>query len=147
MHRNGKVVRVTALVVTGDVEACLLSPQWWPGQSSWPPFHFCVIDTWLHYVEAASTGPLGTYDKMLCEITEPLWYVVLMSIFVHIWHRFILTGTTTTAYSGSCRAGETWSSQGSELLLWEELSGPEHLLVEKWRRLNILYFHLWDSYS
>ena len=27
-HRNGKVVRVTALAITGDVEACLQCPQW-----------------------------------------------------------------------------------------------------------------------
>ena len=40
---NGKVIRVTALVVTTimeDVEACLQSFQWQPGQSSWWPLHF-----------------------------------------------------------------------------------------------------------
>ena len=35
-HINGKVVRVTALVVTGDVEACLQRSQRRPGQSFWP---------------------------------------------------------------------------------------------------------------
>ena len=39
-HRKGKVVRVTTLVVTGDVEAWLQRPQWRLGQSSWRPFRF-----------------------------------------------------------------------------------------------------------
>ena len=39
-HRNGKVVRVTALIFTGDVEACLQRLQWISGLSSWRPFGF-----------------------------------------------------------------------------------------------------------
>ena len=41
-HRNGKVVRVTALVVNGVVEACLQRLLWRPGQSSWRPSRFNV---------------------------------------------------------------------------------------------------------
>ena len=41
LHRNRNVVRVTALVVTGEVETCLQRLQWRPGQSSWRHFHFC----------------------------------------------------------------------------------------------------------
>ena len=41
-HRNGKAVRMTALAVTGDVEACLQRLQWRPGQSSWRPPRFCA---------------------------------------------------------------------------------------------------------
>ena len=32
---------MTALVVLGDIEACLHRLQWWPGQSSRWPFRFC----------------------------------------------------------------------------------------------------------
>ena len=39
-HRNGKVVRVTALVFAGDVEACLQRLQWIPELSPWRPFRF-----------------------------------------------------------------------------------------------------------
>ena len=39
-HRKVKVVRVTVLVFTGDVEACLQRLQWIPGLSSWRPFRF-----------------------------------------------------------------------------------------------------------
>ena len=38
---KGKVVRMAALVVTGDVEGKLQRPQWRPRQSPWRPFHFC----------------------------------------------------------------------------------------------------------
>ena len=42
LHRNGKVVRVTALVFAGDVEACLQRLQWIPELSPWWPFRFSV---------------------------------------------------------------------------------------------------------
>ena len=38
-HRNANVVMVTALVSTGDVEACIQRLQWIPGLSPWRPFH------------------------------------------------------------------------------------------------------------
>ena len=34
-HGNGKVVRVTTLIITGDVEDCLQRHQWRAGQSCW----------------------------------------------------------------------------------------------------------------
>ena len=40
-HRNGKVVGVTALAVTGD-EICF-QRQWRPRQSFWRPFRFIVL--------------------------------------------------------------------------------------------------------
>ena len=43
MHRSGKVVRVTALMVTWYVEACLQRLQWRRGQPSWRPLHFSVM--------------------------------------------------------------------------------------------------------
>ena len=53
-HIDGKFVRVTALVVTEDVEACLQHPQWWQGQSPWQPQPFllrvndkCRTQIWL----------------------------------------------------------------------------------------------------
>ena len=42
VHRNGNIDRVTALVVTGHVEAYVQRLQWWPGQWSWWPFCFSV---------------------------------------------------------------------------------------------------------
>ena len=39
-HRNGKVVTVTALVVTANVETCHQRLQSLPGQTSWRPFRF-----------------------------------------------------------------------------------------------------------
>ena len=41
IYWNGKVVRLTALDITREVENKLQRPQWWPGQSPWQPFHFC----------------------------------------------------------------------------------------------------------
>ena len=40
---NGKVVRVTVLIFTGDVEDKLQRLQWITGLSPWRPFRFCVI--------------------------------------------------------------------------------------------------------
>ena len=40
-HWNGKIVRMTSLALTGDVEDKLQRPQWRPGQSSSRPFRFC----------------------------------------------------------------------------------------------------------
>ena len=37
-----KVVTFTAMVVIGDLEACLQRLQWQAGQSKWRPFHFRV---------------------------------------------------------------------------------------------------------
>ena len=42
LHRNGKVVMVTALAVTGDVEACIRRLQWRSEQSSWRHIRFNV---------------------------------------------------------------------------------------------------------
>ena len=42
IYRNRKVVRVTALVFTGDVEACLQHLQWISGLSLWRYFHFSI---------------------------------------------------------------------------------------------------------
>ena len=42
IHWNGKVVRMTALVFTGDVEDKLQRLQWIPRLSLWRPFRFCV---------------------------------------------------------------------------------------------------------
>ena len=42
IYWNGKVIMVTALVVTGDAEGKLQRPQWWPGQSPWRPVRFWV---------------------------------------------------------------------------------------------------------
>ena len=47
VHRNGKVVMVTVLVFTGDVEACLQRLLWKSGLSSWRPFRFSGIYTKL----------------------------------------------------------------------------------------------------
>ena len=41
-HRNEKVVRMTALIFTGDVEDKLQRLQWIPRLSTWRPFRFCV---------------------------------------------------------------------------------------------------------
>ena len=42
--RKGRIARVTALVVTWDVEACFQRLQWRSGQSSWRPLGFCVYE-------------------------------------------------------------------------------------------------------
>ena len=43
INRNGKIVRVTALVVIGDVKACLSPLQWRSGQPSLRPLNFCDL--------------------------------------------------------------------------------------------------------
>ena len=40
IHWNRKVIRMTALLITGDIEGKLQRLQWWPGQSPWQPFRF-----------------------------------------------------------------------------------------------------------
>ena len=40
-HWNGKVVRMTALIFTGDVEDKLQGLQWISRLSTWRPFRFC----------------------------------------------------------------------------------------------------------
>ena len=40
MYWNRKVIRVTALIFTGDIEGKLQRLQWIPGLSPWWPFHF-----------------------------------------------------------------------------------------------------------
>ena len=42
VHWSGEVARVTVPFFTGDVEGKFQRLQWTPGQSSWPPFRFCV---------------------------------------------------------------------------------------------------------
>ena len=34
--------------LTGEVEACLQCPQWWPVQASWWPFRFSVLNLFMH---------------------------------------------------------------------------------------------------
>ena len=53
-HRNGKVVRVTALVFTGDAEACQQCLQWVSGLSSRCLFHFSVYNIMLDCIITAS---------------------------------------------------------------------------------------------
>ena len=50
-HRNGEVVRVTALLCTGDVKTCLQRFQGIPGLSPWRPPLFCHDDVikWKHF--------------------------------------------------------------------------------------------------
>ena len=43
VHRNGKVVRLTALIFTGDDETCLQCLQWISRLSSWRHFRFSVF--------------------------------------------------------------------------------------------------------
>ena len=42
-HRNEKVVRMTALIFTGDVEDKLQRLKWIPRLSTWLPFRFCGV--------------------------------------------------------------------------------------------------------
>ena len=48
VHRNGKVIMVTALVVTADVEDCLQRRQWRAGQSPWRPSRFNTGTHWKY---------------------------------------------------------------------------------------------------
>ena len=72
-HRNGKVVRVTVLVFTGDVEACLQRLQWISGLSPWRPFRFSGIGVvkimgctakWI-IVDGSSIGRLHISSRAL----------------------------------------------------------------------------------
>ena len=45
IHWRGKVVRMTALVFTGDVEDKLQSLQWITWLSPWRTFRFCVLQS------------------------------------------------------------------------------------------------------
>ena len=68
-HRNGKVVRMTVLVFTGDVEACLQRLQWISGLSPWRPFRFSGSQWFgatriLHFVEISQN-----HRHVCCPIT------------------------------------------------------------------------------
>ena len=57
-HRNGAVIWVAALVVTGVIEACLQCLKWRPEQSSWQPIHF---------TETVSTMTFLTHTQTLSQ--------------------------------------------------------------------------------
>ena len=52
-QRNGTVIRVTALVFTGDVEPCLQRLQWIPGLSVWQSYFIPVTSQWAQITSLA----------------------------------------------------------------------------------------------
>ena len=48
-HRQRKVIRITALIITGDIESKLQHLQWRQGQSPWWPFGFYEDDNWCRH--------------------------------------------------------------------------------------------------
>ena len=73
IHRNGKAIRITALLITGDLEGKLQCPQWWPGQSPWRPFDFCIqgyfpssgVIIWLPDCPSTSEVTLNNMGKCI----------------------------------------------------------------------------------
>ena len=76
LHWNGKVVRLTALVFTGDVEDKLQRLQWIPGLSPWWPFHFCVLKKYRRQSQSSishKTCTLFGYALFSCGYSRSSW--------------------------------------------------------------------------
>ena len=71
LHWNGKVVRVTDLIFTGDVEDKLQRLQWKPSLSLWRPLRFCVH---VHGVMASESCIDGNRDQALWVATAQSQY-------------------------------------------------------------------------
>ena len=70
-HRNGKVVKLTALIFTGDVEACLQRLQWISGLSSWQHFHFSVSLAEISYSSTGMRTWINTIKPLLWDPSNP----------------------------------------------------------------------------
>ena len=64
VHWNGNVIRMTAMLITGEVEDKFQHPRWRPGQSLWWPFCFCLL---LSYIPAkwGHPGRMGWSDNSI----------------------------------------------------------------------------------
>ena len=80
IHWNGKAVRVTALVFTGDVEDKLQRLQRIPRLSPWRPFRFCVRDRpcMTHPALSAVIIPLHSIHCNPWNMYTYLVYLVLL---------------------------------------------------------------------
>ena len=72
---NGKVIRMTALVFTGDVEACLQRLQWRPGQSSWWHFHSII-----YHLTPTTARPSNAFRYHIDIIISPVWLTDILFI-------------------------------------------------------------------
>ena len=75
LHWNRKVVRMTALVVTGDGEGKLRRLQWRPGQSPWLPSRLCFFPSRFRIITPTKTKHNNTehfsYEVHLYTQTSP----------------------------------------------------------------------------
>ena len=99
IHGNGKVIRVTALVVIGDVEACLQRIQWRPGQSSLTIFPFLYKEF-----------DLKEAPKICLKASMPIeiWFFYLKKYIVlcsgtSLWKSRFLTRYDRRRYNDYCR--------------------------------------------
>ena len=92
IHRNGKVVRVTALVFTGDVEACLQRLQWIPELSPWRPFRFSVRPLGTNFSEILFEILILSFKKMRSKMSSAKWRLFRLDLNVimdhpsPVWH-------------------------------------------------------------
>ena len=70
-HRNGKVVKLTALIFTGDVEACLQRLQWKSRLSSWQLFRFSVSITEISESSARMRAWISTIKPLAWDPSNP----------------------------------------------------------------------------
>ena len=76
LHKNGQVIRLTALDISCNVEDYHRRLQRWPGQSSWQPFRFSVWHTvsWgflCHYNDII----MGAIASQITSLTIVYWTV------------------------------------------------------------------------
>ena len=89
-QRCRMVIRVTALVVTGDVEACLQCFQWWSEQSSWQPSHFCA-SVCRSSVSQCKTGHGGAKCMRKCTALSQMRPNVCFQNYsiLQLWHHIV----------------------------------------------------------
>ena len=68
--RNGTVVVVTAIVFTGDVEACLQRLLWRPGQSFWQHLRFSISGM-SHWSQTTSNSTVLQFGHSSSKIKTP----------------------------------------------------------------------------
>ena len=86
----GNVVRMTALVVTGDVDGKLQRLHWWSGQSSWWHFLFCGdlqwFGQWFVSFRQGWVNSLRPSDAYVSVNLPSLVQIMACRLVVQWWH-------------------------------------------------------------
>ena len=105
IDRKGTVVRVTTLVFSEDVEACLQRSQWIPGLSQWRPFG-CMCEGLMIYIftfvavnvknALSDIGSLVSYIASInVSMNVTKWQVICNSCLTQLSKKMLCSVNTT----------------------------------------------------